>query len=377
MLVGIGTAIREVADGTTVIVDAGGGGRGGGGGTLQWAPTAAAIEQARSAVESQLMHRAHERAQAQSECRARDGTRIEVFANLGNASDAVAAVANGAEGCGLLRTEFLFIDRNTAPDEAEQLEAYQSIAVTLAPRPLVLRLMDVGGDKPLRYLPLPAEENPALGLRGIRAGLARPDLLRTQLRAALRVRPAGSLRLLIPMVTDLSEILAVRHVVDELMAELGTPSRIELGAMIETPAAALLASSLIRAADFLSIGSNDLTQYTLAMDRGHAELAGRADALHPAVLKLIAATASAGAAAGKMVAVCGGVAADRLAVPLLLGLGVREVSVVPAMVPAVKRAIRSLRMDACGELAMRCLDLTSAAEVRALAAQTIETWGDP
>src|SRR6202522_2891062 len=240
MLVGIGAAIREVADGATVMDDAGGGG------TLQWAPTAAAVEQARSAVESQLMHRAHERAQAQSECRARAATRIEEFANLGNASDAVAAVANGAEGCGLLRTEFLFIDRNTAPDEAEQLEAYQSIATTLAPRPLVLRLMDVGGDKPLRYLPLPAEENPALGLRGIRAGLARPDLLRTQLRAALRVRPAGSLRLLIPMVTDLSEILAVRHVVGELMAELGTPALIELGAMIETPAAALLASSLIR-----------------------------------------------------------------------------------------------------------------------------------
>jgi multiphosphoryl transfer protein len=372
MLVGIGTAIREVADGATVIVDAGGGG-----GTLQWAPTAAAVEQARSAVESQLMHRAHERAQAQSECHARDGTRIEVFANLGNASDAVAAVANGAEGCGLLRTEFLFIDRSAAPDEAEQLEAYQSIAATLAPRPLVLRLMDVGGDKPLRYLPLPAEENPALGLRGIRTGLARPDLLRTQLRAALRVRPAGSLRLLIPMVTDLSEILAVRHVVEELMAELGTPGRIELGAMIETPAAALLASSLIRDADFLSIGSNDLTQYTLAMDRGHPQLAGRADALHPAVLKLIAAAASAGAAAGKMVAVCGGAAADRLAVPILLGLGVRELSVVPAMVPAVKRGIRSMRMDACGELAMRCLDLTSAAAVRALAAQAIETWGDP
>jgi phosphoenolpyruvate-protein kinase (PTS system EI component) len=237
--------------------------------------------------------------------------------------------------------------------------------------------MDVGGDKPLRYLPLPAEENPALGLRGIRTGLARPDLLRTQLRAALRVQPAGSLRLLIPMVTDLSEILAVRDAVEQLMAELGTPGRTELGAMIETPAAALLASSLIRDVDFLSIGSNDLTQYTLAMDRGHPQLAGRADALHPAVLKLIAAAASAGAAAGKNVAVCGGAAADRLAVPILLGLGVRELSVVPAMVPAVKRGIRSLRMDACGELAMRCLDLTSAAEVRALAAQTIETWGDP
>ena len=375
MLVGIGAALREVDDGATVIVDADGDGDGDGG-TLQWAPTAAAVEQARSAVETRLMRRAHERAQAQTECRARDGTRIEVFANLGNVSDAEAAVANGAEGCGLLRTEFLFIDRNTAPDETEQLEAYQSIAAALAGRPLVLRLMDVGGDKPLRYLPLPAEENPALGLRGIRTGLTRPDLLRTQLRAALRVRPAGSLRLLVPMVTDLSEILAVRTVVDQLMAELGTPGRIELGAMIETPAAALLASSLIREVDFLSIGSNDLTQYTLAMDRGHPQLAGRADALHPAVLKLVAAAAAAGAAAGKKVAVCGGAAADRLAVPLLLGLGVRELSVVPGMVPAVKRGIRSLRIDACGELALRCLDLTSAAAVRALAAQTLETWGD-
>ncbi len=374
MLVGLGAAIREVADGTTVIVAADADAEGG---TLQWAPTEAAVERARSAVESQLARRAHERAQAQTECRARDGTRIEVFANLGNVSDADAAVANGAEGCGLLRTEFLFIDRSTAPDEDEQLEAYQSIAAALAPRPMVLRLMDVGGDKPLRYLPLPAEENPALGLRGIRAGLARPDLLRSQLRAALRVQPAGSLRLLVPMVTDLSEILAVRNVIDQLVAELGIGVRIELGAMIETPAAALLAASLVREVDFLSIGSNDLTQYTLAMDRGHPELAGRADALHPAVLKLVAAAASAGAAVGKMVAVCGGAAADRLAVPLLLGLGVRELSVVPAMVPAVKRGVRSLRIDACAELAMRCLDLTSAAAVRALTAQTVETWGDP
>jgi phosphoenolpyruvate-protein kinase (PTS system EI component) len=236
--------------------------------------------------------------------------------------------------------------------------------------------MDVGGDKPLPYLPLPAEENPALGLRGVRTALARPDLMRTQLRAALQVKPAGSVRLLIPMVTDLAEILAVRSIVDELEAELGIDRPTELGAMIETPAAALTAVSLIREVDFLSIGSNDLTQYTLAMDRGHPQLAGRTDALHPAVLKLIAAAASAGAAAGKMVAVCGGVAADRFAVPILLGLGVRELSVVPAAVPALKRQIRALRIDACRELAMRCLDLGSAAEVRALLAPTIGPVGD-
>jgi phosphocarrier protein FPr/phosphocarrier protein len=369
MLVGLGSGIRDIAGGATVIVDADAG-------TLQTAPAAAAIEQARAAVESRLMRRAKTLAEAQIECRALDGTRVEVFANLGNVTDAAAAVAHGAEGCGLLRTEFLFIDRETAPTEAEQLAAYQDIAAALGPRPMILRLMDVGGDKPLRYLPLPAEENPALGLRGVRTALAHPDLMRTQLRAALRVQPAGNVRLLIPMITDAAEILAVRSVIDELKAEIGIADRVELGAMIETPAAALMASGLIREVDFLSIGSNDLTQYTLAMDRGHPELAGRTDALHPAVLKLVAAAAGAGAAAGKMVAVCGGVAADRLAVPLLLGLGVRELSVVPAAVPAIKRQIRSLRIDDCRALALRCLELASPGEVRAQAAQMLGSLGD-
>jgi phosphoenolpyruvate-protein phosphotransferase len=369
MLVSLGPGIRDIADGAAVIVDAEAG-------TLQTAPSACAVEHARAAVESRLMRRAGDRADAQLECRARDGTRIEIFANLGNVLDATAAVANGAEGCGLLRTEFLFIDRETAPDESEQLAAYQGIAAELGARPLILRLMDVGGDKPLRYLPLPAEENPALGLRGIRTALAHPDLLRSQLRAALRVQPPGKVRLLIPMVTDVAEILAVRRVIGELKAELGIEIAVELGAMIETPAAALTAASLIREVDFLSIGSNDLTQYTLAMDRGHPELAGRTDALHPAVLKLIAAAAGAGIAAGKVVAVCGGVAADRSAVPILLGLGVRELSVVPAAVPAIKRQVRALRIIDCRELALSCLDLASAAEVRARVARTMVLWGD-
>jgi phosphoenolpyruvate-protein phosphotransferase len=369
MLVGLGSAIAEIADGVTVIVDAESG-------TLQSSPTARDIERASGTVESRLTRRANDRAEAQSECRALDGTRIEVFANLGNVLDAAAAVANGAEGCGLLRTEFLFTDRETAPDESEQLAAYQDIATVLRPRPLILRLMDVGGDKPLRYLPLPVEENPALGLRGIRTALAHPDLLRTQLRAALRVQPPGNVRLLIPMVTDTAEIREVRRVMDELKVELGLDAAIELGAMIETPAAALTASSLIREVDFLSIGSNDLTQYTLAMDRGHPQLTGRTDAVHPAVLKLIAMAADAGVAAGKMVAVCGGAAADRIAVPLLLGLGVRELSVVPATVPAIKHQVRRLRISECRELALSCLDLASSAEVRACVARTIEPWGE-
>jgi phosphocarrier protein FPr/phosphocarrier protein len=370
MLVGIGAGLREVADGSIVIVDADAG-------RLHIKPRAQEIDQARGAVESRRLARIAQRAAARIECRALDGTRIEVFANLGSIADAAAAALNGAEGCGLLRTEFLFIDRQTAPGEDEQLAAYQGIANALGDVPLILRLMDVGGDKPLRYLALPHEENPALGMRGVRTALAHPHLLRAQLRAALRVVPFGKLRLLIPMVTDVAEIRAVRGMVEELTGELSLAGRVELGAMIETPAAALTAALISREVEFLSIGSNDLTQYTLAMDRGHSELARRTDALHPAVLNLIASTADAGTAAGKLVAVCGGVAADSQAVPILLGLGVRELSVVPAAIPALKQQIRGLRILECRELAMRCLGAASAGEVRALVENTIATVGEP
>jgi phosphoenolpyruvate-protein phosphotransferase len=369
MLIGLGGELRNIADGQTLIVDADRG-------TLFSAPTAEAVAKGRSTVEARLAQGAALRLAAAKECHSLDGTRVEIFANLGSVTDAIAAIASGAEGCGLLRTEFLFIDRETPPTEDEQLQAYQSIANTLGGRPLILRMMDVGGDKPLRYLPLPAEANPALGLRGVRTALLHPNLMRTQLRAALRVQPFGVVRLLVPMVTDLSEILAVRRVIDELAAELKLESRVALGAMIETPSAALTAAVLIGAVDFLSIGSNDLTQYTLAMDRGHAELARRTDALHPAVLQLIAATATAGDAASKLVAVCGGVAADRTAVPILLGLGIRELSVVPAAIPALKRQIGGLRIEECRQLAQRCLHLGSAAEVRSLIEQALGDGGE-
>jgi len=359
MLIGVGQSLHGVPDGQTIIVDADNG-------TLHYEPTPEAVARAKLNVEARLARSAALRSAAARDGQSLDGTRIEVFANLGSTADAIAAVENGAEGCGLLRTEFLFIDRATAPAEDEQLTAYQSIANALGGRPLILRMMDVGGDKPLPYLPLPAEANPALGMRGVRTAMAHPALMRAQLRAAIRVKPAGIVRLLIPMVTDLSEILAVRKVIDALMAELKLETGPSLGAMIETPAAALTAATLLREVDFLSIGSNDLTQYTLAMDRGHTELARRTDALHPAVLQLVAAAGRAGKAAGKLVAVCGGVAADRTAVPILLGLGVRELSVVPTAIPALKGQIGALRMADCEDLAQRCLGLGSAAEVRDL-----------
>jgi multiphosphoryl transfer protein len=369
MLIGVGAALRDVANGQTLIIDADQG-------RLHFVPTAEELAKARSTVDARLARSAALRAAAAKECRSLDGTRIEIFANLGSVADAMAAVASGAEGCGLLRTEFLFLDRETAPTEDEQLQAYQSIANALGGRPLILRMMDVGGDKPLRYLPLPEEANPALGLRGVRTALLHPSLMRTQLRAALRVQPFGVVRLLIPMVTDRWEILAVRAVIDELAGELKLEGRVALGAMIETPGAALTAAVLIHAVDFLSVGSNDLTQYTLAMDRGHSELARRTDALHPAVLQLIASAGTAGDAAGKLVAVCGGVAADHTAVPILLGLGIRELSVVPAAIPALKRQIGRLRIEECRALARRCLSLGAANEVRSLVEQALGDEGD-
>ena len=278
---------------------------------------------------------------------------------------------NGAEGSGLLRTEFLFLERVAPPDEAEQLEKYQQIASALDGRPLTIRTLDIGGDKPIPYLPLPHEDNPALGLRGVRTSLWRPDLLRIQLRAILRVRPAGKCRILLPMITDPGEIRAVRLMLDELRNEGEYREPIALGAMIETPASAVMADRIAREADFLSVGTNDLTQYTLAMDRGHPELAARLDALHPAVLRLIAKTVEAAKVHGRTVAVCGGLASDPVAVPVLIGLGVHELSMVPAVIPQLKALIATLNLEDCTALGRQALERETAEAVRALTLTTV------
>jgi phosphocarrier protein FPr/phosphocarrier protein len=239
------------------------------------------------------------------------------------------------------------------------------VAQILGNRPLIIRTLDIGGDKPIPYLPLPPEDNPALGLRGVRTSLRRPDLLEAQLRALLQVRPAGQVRILLPMVTDVAEVRAVRRLLDEACAALRVTAP-ALGAMIETPAAAMGAGGIAREVDFLSIGTNDLAQYTLAMDRGNAELAARIDGVHPAVLRMIDITCKGAAAEGKPVAVCGGLAADPAAVPVLLGLGVSELSVVPSLIPQLKARVRALTLDACRQVAARALTLESAEQVRAL-----------
>lgn len=227
-----------------------------------------------------------------------------------------------------------------------------------------MRLLDVGGDKTATYLPIAAEENPALGMRGVRVLLRRPYVLRTQLRAILRGAPHA--KIMAPMVTGLGELRAVRLVLDEARRELGRAGRTDLGVMIETPAAAMIADLLAAEADFLSIGTNDLTQYALAMDRGNPDLAGDIDALHPAVLRLIAQTTQGGAKHALWTGVCGGLAGDLAAIPILIGLGVSELSMPSAAIPEAKAMIRSLSPDACHGLALQALGQTSAEAVRAL-----------
>jgi len=358
MLVAIGQGLLDIRAGSTVILDADAG-------ALRAAPDEQTLAAAKARLERVRAQRQHQIDAAQTDCHLASGERIEVFANLtGSETDANLAVTQGAEGCGLLRTEFLFLERETAPDESEQLRCYQQVARILGSKPLIIRTLDIGGDKPIPYLPLPPEDNPALGLRGVRTSLWRPDLLEVQLRALLRVQPAGVVRILLPMVTDVGEIRAVRKLLDAASAALGVV-RPALGAMIETPAAAVLADSIAREVDFLSIGTNDLAQYTLATDRGHADLAARIDGVHPAVLRMIDISCKGAAVHGKPVAVCGGLAADPVAVPVLLGLGVSELSVVPTLIPQLKAQVRSLTLESCRKIAARALNFESAEQVRA------------
>ena len=345
-LVALGSAVRRIGDGTSLLLDADTG-------LLHVDPGAQRLAETHRLLELRAARRTAEREAAQQDCYTADGRRIEVFANVGSLAEAQAAARNGAEGCGLLRTEFLFLERETPPSEAEQHAEYQQLAEALARPALTIRTLDIGGDKAIPYLPLPAEENPALGLRGVRTSLWRPDLLRQQLRAILGVRPYGLCRILLPMITDVAEIRSVRAMVEEARGQIGRTEPIELGVMIETPASALMADAIAAEADFFSIGTNDLTQYTLAMDRGHAELAARLDALHPAVLRLIARTAEAAQACQRTVAVCGGLASDPVAAPILIGLGVHELSAVPSVIPRLKALIRKLTLADCTGLRAR------------------------
>jgi multiphosphoryl transfer protein len=362
-LAGIEPAALEVANGTLVILD-------GNKGTLRLNASAEEVARILEVQEHAEQRRKDDLAHALEPAVTRDGARIEVAANIGGLADAQKIAALGGEGVGLLRSEFLFMERVSAPTEEEQFENYKSIALAVGrERPLIIRTLDVGGDKPLPYLPIPKEDNPFLGERGVRVGLDRPEILRTQLRAILRASTFGDVRIMFPMIARLSELRDVKAMLAEEARSIGVPS-VPTGIMVEVPAAAVMAAQFARESDFFSVGTNDLTQYTLAMDRGHPKLAPYVDGLNPAVLRLIAHTVKGAAPLGKPVGVCGGIASDPVAVPILIGIGVSELSVSLPAIPTVKAQIRTLRLDACRALAERALAAESAEEVRALVTDT-------
>jgi phosphoenolpyruvate-protein phosphotransferase len=317
------------------------------------------------------------RARAEEPAATADGTEIRVEANVSRLDDAATTGASGADGVGLLRTEFLFLDADDAPTEDEQVEVLTQIAERCGTGPITIRALDVGGDKPLRYLPLPPEDNPFLGLRGIRVLLRYPSLFKTQIRAILRVGARHTVRMLLPMVATPSEVRRTREMVEEVRRDLDEDGvehadALPIGSMVETPASAVAAQTLAPHVDFFSIGTNDLTQYTMAADREHGDLGDLTSALQPPVLHLIRQTVDAAAEHDCSVSVCGEIAGDHDALPVLLGLGVRRLSVAPALVAEVKATIRDLRLTDCQSFAARALRADDARAVRTLAREFYE-----
>jgi phosphocarrier protein FPr len=315
-----------------------------------------------------LLESSHAPAQTQ------DGHGVEVVANVGSLATAQAAMLNGAQGIGVLRTEFLYLDREAPPSEEEQVAVLQEIGNILGGQPIIVRTLDIGGDKTLRYINMPQEANPYLGVRGLRLSLRQPELFLVQLRAILRAGVNYPLRVMFPMVSDLEELLQAREYLEQVHRSLENerlPHRwpVEMGIMVEVPAVALISLRLAPYVDFFSIGTNDLTQYTLAAERGNRELANLADALHPAVLSLIRQVVEAAHLHGKWAGVCGEVASDPLAVPFLIGLEVDELSMNPVDIPAVKQAIRRVDFKRARKLAEQALVCESAAQVRSLVSQ--------
>ncbi|HYP75599.1 MAG TPA: phosphoenolpyruvate--protein phosphotransferase [Polyangiaceae bacterium] len=358
-LAGIEPGALELRNGTRVILD-------GSKGTLRLNVTPDEVARIRQAQERAEARRKENLGNALKPAVTLDGVRIEVVANIGGLKDAKRIAELGGEGVGLLRSEFLFMERTDAPSEDEQFETYKGIAELVGKQyPLIIRTLDVGGDKPLSYLPIPKEDNPFLGERGVRVGLDRPEVLRAQLRAILRASKFGNVKVMFPMIALLSELREVKAMLAEEAKALGVPS-VPAGIMVEVPSAAMMSAQFAAEADFFSIGTNDLTQYTLAMDRGHPKLAPKVDGLNPAVLRLIGLTVKGAAPHGRMVGVCGGIASDPQAVAILIGLGVTELSVSLPSIPAVKAQVRTLRLDACRELAERALAAESGEAVRAL-----------
>jgi phosphocarrier protein FPr len=366
-VVALGKQLLDVPEETLLVVD-------GDGGSVLVDPAPDVVADYSARAERIAASRVAAHAAATGPAITRDGVHIEVFANVGSAGDARAAANNGADGIGLLRTEFLFLDRSKPPDEDEQVRAYSEIAAAMHGKPVIARTLDVGGDKPLEYVAVDDEANPFLGRRGIRLMLEHPDLFAGQLRALLRTAADHPIRIMFPMVSTIDEWRAASDLLKQQRAALvdegyRIPEEVEVGIMVEVPATALLAESFAREVAFFSIGTNDLTQYVMAAERGNQYLAKLADASNPAVLKMIELVMKAATRRGLPVGVCGEMAADTDLLPALVGLGVTELSVAVPSVAMVKESVRAVDANAANGLARQLLGLGSAREVRAQVAE--------
>jgi len=367
LVLGLGDAIDKLVAGTNGVVD-------GAGGRLLVAPTDGELAelQGASGAMAQTMATNGRPAAEGTAGPAPDRTlSVAIMANVASSREAEAARLAGADGIGLVRTELLFLGRHAPPTVAEQRAAYRGIRAAMAGRPIVFRTLDIGGDKPAAWQP-DAEANPALGVRGLRLGLRRPSLLHDQLTALLEAAAGEELRVMLPMVSTREEVDHARDRLALAQAALQAhglqgPASVRLGVMIEVPSAAIMADALAESVDFFSIGTNDLVQYTLAADRTNPELADLATAFQPAILRLIDSVVRAAAVRGRHVAVCGEAAAEPLLVPILIGLGVNELSVAPGSIAAVRARATELDPERCRELASRAIAASTADEVRAIA----------
>jgi phosphoenolpyruvate-protein phosphotransferase len=339
-------------------------------GTVTVNPGAHQMASAREKRDHWLAREEQHRSHAHEPAITTDGHQAEIVANIGGVDDARQALAYGAEGVGLFRTEFLFLDRDTLPSEDEQYAAYRAVVEVMGERPLVVRTLDIGGDKSVPYLGFAEEQNPFLGWRAFRMVSEHPDVFEAQFRALLRAGVGADLRIMVPMIANVEEVKQARglleRVRDGLRAEGVTQAeRVQFGIMVEIPSAALIADRIANLVDFFSIGTNDLTQYTLAVDRTNARVAPLADTFHPAVLLLIQRTIEAAHAKGKWVGLCGEFAGNPLAAPLLLGMGLDEFSMAGTAIPSVKAAIRALDRADCATFTEQALRFGTAAEIRA------------
>jgi len=351
-------------------------------GTLWLQPSAQDIQAAKehiSTIEARRQQQIHQRQQSAT---TQDGATTAIAANINQPEQASLAIDCGAEGVGLMRTEFLFLERGSSPTEDEQYATYCAMLDALQGRSLIVRTLDIGGDKQVAHLKLPHETNPFLGVRGARLLLRRPDLLQPQLRALYRTakdrlnkdnpddKAQYRLSIMFPMITTIEEVVQIKRLAEIIRLELDAPP-VPLGIMIEVPAAALMAQQFAAHVDFFSIGTNDLTQYTLAMDRQNPVLAAEADSLHPAVLHMVDATVRGARQHGRWVGVCGGLAGDAFGAGLLVGLGVQELSMTPREIPEVKDWLRAQRMEHLQALARKALTLETAAQVRELKGECV------